>query len=163
MLPYHANARLEVGDALAYQRKETEEPFDCIFIDIFDANNLLPKGFYSTDFLIHLRDNILGPYGVVVHNFHSGGKKRALQIEKASAAYSDVFKTCCWVDSLDSRLNAGNALLLASKIELSEADISKLLTESAEVVQRKWGLRFDAVARARGARFIDVSASSRQQ
>jgi hypothetical protein len=90
----------------------------------------------------------------VVHNFHSGGKKRGLQLEQAAAAYSSVFKTCWWVDSLDSKANAGNAILLGTNFPLEDDSIENLLSESALQVQGKFGLRFDSLSRVQGARRI---------
>ena len=154
IVPAHPNIRIQAGDALAYCRTEAEKPFDCVCVDVFDGSNLVPHEFYSTEFLLQLRDNILAPSGFVVHNFHSGGKKRGLQLEQAAAAYSSVFKTCWWVDSLDSKANAGNSILLGTNFPLDDDSIGNFLSESALKVQGKYGLRFDSLSRVQGARRI---------
>jgi hypothetical protein len=156
LLPAQSNIRIQAGDALAYCRTDdAEKPFDCVCIDVFDGSNLVPHEFYSTKFLVRLRDNILAPSGFVVHNFHSGGKKRGLQLEQAAAAYSSVFKTCWWVDSLDSKANAGNAILLGTNLPLeNDSSMDNLLSEVALQVQGKYGLRFDSLSRIQGARRI---------
>jgi hypothetical protein len=160
ILPAQTSIRIQAGDALAYCRTEAEKPFDCVCVDVFDGSNLVPHEFYSTEFLLHLRDNILAPSGFVVHNFHSGGKKRGLQLEQAAAAYSSVFKTCWWVDSLDSKANAGNAILLGTNSPLEDDAIDNLLSDSALQVQGKYGLRFDSLSRVQGARRILTETSS---
>ena len=97
----------------------------------------------------------MGPFGIIVHNFHSGGKKRARQIEEATAMYSSVFPYCFWVDSLDSKPNAGNAILLASKLNFKDdgsMEQQDLLSNSALLAQKRWALPFDCIARARAIR-----------
>ena len=68
-----SNIQLHLGDALAWQRSanNNSEPFDAVFVDIFDGENLLPKEFYSKEFLNHVYQNHLGglPGGMIIHNF----------------------------------------------------------------------------------------------
>lgn len=145
-LPAQPNLIVKVGDALAYQRSDSEAPFDCIFVDVFGSDSLLPPEFYSKAYLQRLRDDVLGPDGIIVHNFHSGCKKLECQLEDAKAMYSAGFESCYRVDSLDSKPNAGNAILLASKSALDE-DTMKL---SARQAQCRWGLGFNASSRLNG-------------
>jgi hypothetical protein len=154
LLSIQSRLHVEVRDALSYRRPPTQAPFDCICIDVFDCENLTPPEFYSSKFLKELLDNVLAPSGIVVHNFHSGGKKRTQILEEAEERYAGVFNTCCWVDSLDSKPNAGNSILLASKSSLEGEDIGKVLSKSALRAQEKWGVRFDAPSRVKGARRI---------
>jgi hypothetical protein len=164
LLPQLPNVHILTADALTYQREESsssssssssvEPPFDCVFIDIFDENNLLPPDFYSIPFLTHLRDNVLGTNGMILNNLHSGGKKRDRAIEQAYAAYSEVFSSCHLFDTLDSKPNAGNAVLLACDFEVTGriGDIQTTLEEIAERSHTKWGLSFDAPSRLRQVR-----------
>jgi hypothetical protein len=145
------NVSLHVGDALEY---EDTEPFDCICIDVFDGNLKVPETFYSEEYFAHLSKNLLTPKGILVQNFHSGGKKRRLVLEKAAAAASFVFAESCWVESLDSKVNAGNSILFASKSSLLEDtkdDIVSNLSENALAIQNKYGFTFDAPDRVRRA------------
>ena len=116
-----------------------------------DGHNKVPVAFYATEFLEQLSDHLLAPCGVVIHNFHSGDKTRASQLEQAGAAYSSVFAHCVWVEALDSKPNAGNMILLASHSSLGiEGNDSSVLRSNALAAQIKYKLRFDAPARVQG-------------
>ena len=150
ILPTSQNMCIQSGDALAYQRADSDPPFDCICIDVFGADNVLPPAFYSAEFLHRLRDDVLGPEGVVVHNFHLGGDKHARQQEDAEASYATSFKSCYRVHSLDSKPRAGNSILMASKFELSES----MLQISAQRMQRRWSLGFNASLRLKTLQLV---------
>ena len=129
------NVELVVGDALEYTMQYNpnvdKSCFDCVCIDVFDNTLQVPKEFYSIEFLQQLCDNVLGPNGIIVHNFHSGGNKRNTQLEQVDKVYRSVFERrnchhnhdddihCCWIDSLDSKAHAGNAILIATKFSLA--------------------------------------------
>ena len=104
-------------DALQYVEEVRlhELRFDCICIDVFDEYNLVPDSFLQPTFLQRLSDAILTPTGILVWNFHSGGKKRGKIIQEISKSVSSVFNYSCWVTSIDSTPTGGNAILLASK------------------------------------------------
>ena len=136
------NVELVVGDALNYTMQYNDSnvedddgyygQFDCVCIDVFDNTLQVPKEFYSYEFLEQLCDNVLRPDGFIVHNFHSGGNKRNSQLEQVDKVYRSVFERrncldndihnndihCCWVDSLDSKSHAGNAIMVATKFPL---------------------------------------------
>ena len=150
ILPTSQNMCIQIGDALAYKRADSDPPFDCICIDIFGADNLLPPEFYSTDFLQRLRDDALGSEGVIVHNFHLGGDKHARQLEDAEVTYATSFKSCYRVHSLDSKPRAGNAILMASKFELNEG----MLQIAAQRTQRRWSLGFNASLRLKTLQLV---------
>jgi len=147
------NLFIEVVDALEYRRPESEPPFDCVFVDIFDGNNLLPAVFYSTQFVERLRDDILGPTGIIVHNFHSGNYKLASQLEVAKAGFGSAFEICCEADSLDSKPNGGNTIVLASKLAVNGA-VGQALSAAALRARQRWGLAFDASWRVKGAQDV---------
>ena len=120
----------------------------------------MPPDFYSIPFLTHLRDNVLGTGGMILNNLHSGGKKRDRAIEQAYATYSEVFSSCQLFDTLDSKPNAGNAVLLACDFEVtSRMGSFQTLEEIAERSQTKWGLSFDAPSRLRQVRQMSQLAS----
>jgi hypothetical protein len=122
------NQRIVAGDALAYCRlDDSEEPFDCICIDVFDGNNRLPSDFYSISFLERLRDTLLENDGHVIHNFHTGNAKLSRQLEDAVTAYRSVFPNCHVVSSLDSKPNGGNTVILAS---LNQDESTTVLLET---------------------------------
>lgn len=159
LLPSLLNVSIQVLDALDYARQtklDEEDRFDCICVDVFDETLKVPEEFYSEDFLKRLSENLLKPAGIMVQNFHSGGKRRRQVLEKATAATNLVFGEFCWVDTLDSKPNAGNKILMASKVLLCEENkdigIEKVLTRNALMVQSKYGLNFDAPARVKGAK-----------
>ena len=111
---------VHVGDALKIQRHPNELPWDGIFIDIFDENNLLPPPFYSPDYLRHLRDELMIPHrGVVVLNLHSGGKKRQREIDDAHLAFTQVFSSVRVISARDSKLNGGNLIMIGSMAAIS--------------------------------------------
>ena len=89
------------------------------------------------------------PSGAVVQNFHSGGKKRTAICRQAAEAFANVFQNQMWVDSLDSKPNAGNAILLATN-SCSNYSLKETVCRNALVVQVKYGLRFDAPSRVKG-------------
>ena len=157
ILPVQPNLIIKTGDALTFRRSDDggEAPFDCICIDVFGSDNVLPPEFYSESFLQRLRDDILGPNGIVIHNFQSGCQALELQLEDAEDTYTDIFESCYRVASLDSKSYAGNAILIAMKMALDK----DTLQLSARQAQRRWGLRFDASARLSGLQ--PISSSSR--
>lgn len=152
-----SNTQIIVGDASTYHRPANQEPFDCITIDVFDDKNLQPEAFYSTAFLEHMRDNLLGPLGAVVHNFHSGGKKRSCQIDEATVAYRNTFPVLGLVDSLDSRSNAGNSIFLASKMAVASDEATDRLNRAGWDAKKKWDTDFDVQARVKGMTILRTS------
>ena len=147
-------------DALEFvaetESQKNAQPFDCICIDVFDENLKVPTEFYSPSFLRSLSGNLMTHDGILVQNFHSGGKRRAAILEDAAKASCEVFADSCFVPSLDSKPNAGNSILLASKQPFREVgdcgdDVVKYLSKKALLVQERYGLSFDAVARVQRA------------
>lgn len=156
---------LQLGDALTYQRHTSDQTnhgsnstngmernntYDIVFVDIFDGDNVLPKEFYARSFLEHIQQNLLGgcPDGMVIHNFHTGGKKLAAQLQDAVKAYRSVFSTALAVESMDSRHTGGNTILLAmnkSRIDATSETLS--WRQAGRKAQRRWGSGFDVVAR----------------
>jgi hypothetical protein len=119
-----------IGDALKIQRESNELPWDGIFIDIFDEDNLLPPPFYSTEYLRHLRDELLIPHrGVVVLNLHSGGKKRQREIDDAHLAFTQVFTSVRTISARDSKPNGGNMIIIGSSDDEipSQQDLERLI------------------------------------
>ena len=157
------NASVVVQDALDYVREHHsagERPrFHCICIDVFDEKNLVPDHFYSTQFLLTLRDSVLTPEGIIVQNFHSGGRKRNSIIETATENMRRVFRDVCRVPSADSRENAGNLLVMASKATVAEdGDGNAELTRSALEAQAEFGFGFDMAARVQCATRMEGDA-----
>mmetsp|Transcript_54393 Transcript_54393/g.132022 ORF Transcript_54393/g.132022 Transcript_54393/m.132022 type:complete len:550 (+) Transcript_54393:511-2160(+) len=145
------NIELRCGDALEY-RNDDEHPFDCICIDVFDDELAVPPTFYSTDFLERLRDDILSDSSsCVIQNFHSGGKKRTKILNDAIAAYRRVFDTCVVIKSLDSKIHAGNTILVGTKLKLEDDDGTTDLVEKALRCEASYELPFDAIARIQNA------------
>jgi spermidine synthase len=131
------------GDALTYSRPANQQPFDCLFVDIFDGDNLLPREFYHPSFLEKVRQNLLCPrHGMVVHNFHSGNLHLQAQLKEAAHAYNQVFPSVVLVDSLDSRPNAGNTILLAT------SDTIEVLRPAGLQARVQWDVNFDLALRA---------------
>lgn len=163
--PLPSNVQLIVGDALDFttatqqSQDETsgnnsESLFDCVCIDVFDEDLKVPLPFYSSEFLLQLASNRLSPNGIVIQNFHSGGKKRALELEVATQAYADAFEEYIWVDALDSQPHAGNKILLAfqqkqSKTPTGQATKDSLLS-NAKDVQEIFNVNFDVSSRVEG-------------
>lgn len=147
--------RVERGDALRYGRPggppRDGARFDCIFVDVFDGANVLPPGFYADAYLRGLRDRVLAPGGVVVHNFHEGTSAHAARLEGACAAYGRVFRSCRRVAALNRGAQGGNTIFLAST-EPQVRKSGKSLYARAEEARVRWGLRFDAAGRVAGAR-----------
>lgn len=140
---------IQIGDALEYRRKPSEEPFDCVFIDIFDDANLLPCEFYSEQFVSRLRDDILKPSGVLVHNFHTGNKKLAHQLDVARDVFTRCFGTCFEIDSLDSKPNAGNTILVGSDavdLACSKESIGETITAAATDAQKRFGFEINTTS-----------------
>ena len=113
------------ADAVTYckQNSRRNEKFDIICIDIFDEFNEVPASFYNATFLRCMVDNCLSPNeGIVIHNLHSGGKRRDAKIQQMIDAYVKVFRPTpstgasyqlyC-IPSLDSQPNGGNTILVA--------------------------------------------------
>lgn len=166
LLPSLPNVSLKVGDALDYTWQSClsdKEKFDCVCIDVFDEDLKVPEAFYSEDFLKHLSGNLLTQSGILVQNFHSGGKKRKQVLEKASHSSANIFAEACWVDSLDSKEHAGNKILLASKVSLQDdrnSGIQETLSKNALMIQSRYGLDFDAFARVQSAQPISYGSFS---
>jgi len=141
-------SQLYLMDALKYRRFDQPAPYDCLFVDIFDGDNLLPEGFYSTSFLEHVRTNLLsnhdGRPGMVVHNFHTGNKKLQTQLEEATKSYQKVFPTTITVESTDSRPTGGNTILLATTVQLDQNQ----LQIAGDKARRRWGVNFDVSTRS---------------
>ena len=143
--------RLEVGDALTYRRSTSSDPFDVVFVDIFDGENLLPPEFYSKGYLNHVvYQDFLGglPDGIIVHNFHTGGKARASQLEDAIKNYRSVFSTTLAVESVGSRPTGGNTILLATNQRRLDASSETQSWYMAGMkAQERSGINFDVIAR----------------
>ncbi|KAL3934352.1 MAG: hypothetical protein SGBAC_009912 [Bacillariaceae sp.] len=154
------NVSLLAQDALQYvaqAKARNVESFDCICIDVFDENLKVPEAFYSVSFLADLSDNLLSSNGILVQNFHSGGKKREAIVQNAARALSEVFEDSYFVQSLDSKSNGGNTLLFASSRPIEsqdDGDSLQTLSHNALLVQEKCGLSFDAAARVHNAKRI---------
>ena len=121
---------LQVGDALNYKRTANRDPFDVVFIDIFDDDNILPPEFYSTEFLQNVvLQNHLGGHssGIVIHNFHTGGKALRSQLADAIKNYRDVFSATFTVESIDSRHTGGNTILLATNKKAARCIIRNII------------------------------------
>ncbi|KAL7458177.1 hypothetical protein ACHAWC_009738 [Mediolabrus comicus] len=142
---------LQVGDALNYKRAANSDPFDIVFIDIFDDDNMLPPEFYSTEFLQNVvLHNHLGGHssGIVIHNFHTGGKALRSQLADAIKNYRDVFSTTLTVESIDSRHTGGNTILLATNKRRLDASSETLSWRLAgKMAQQHSGINFDVIAR----------------
>lgn len=142
---------LQLGDALTYRRSENNDPFDIVFIDIFDDENILPPEFYSTKFLDDVvYQNHLGgrPDGIVVHNFHTNGKARSSQLVDAIKNYRSIFSTTLTVESVDSRHTGGNTILLATNKRRLDASSETLSWRRAGMMAQQFsGVNFDVVAR----------------
>ena len=142
---------LQVGDALNYKRATASDPFDVLFIDIFDDDNILPPEFYSTEFLQNVvLHNHLGGHssGIVIHNFHTGGKALRSQLADAIKNYRDVFSTTLTIESIDSRHTGGNTILLATNNRRLDASSESLSWRLAgKMAQQYSGLNFDVIAR----------------
>jgi len=155
---------LLVGDALHYHRSANRDPFDIVFVDIFDDENILPKEFYSAEYL----DNVVYQNyldgrsdGMVVHNFHTNGKARSAQLADAIKSYRsvfsttltiksyrNVFSTTLTVESVDSRHTGGNTILLATNNRRLDASSETLSWRLAGMMaQQCSGVNFDVVAR----------------
>jgi spermidine synthase len=146
---------IQVGDALNFQRSPSQEPFDCIFVDIFDGDNLLPCKFYSEQFVTRMRDDLLTPSGVVVHNFHTGNPKLASQLAEAKNVFARSFESCYEVDSLDSKANAGNTILVGSKVAPCRSKaVGDVLSGAAVKSQEKLGFPIDAASILADARLV---------
>ena len=143
---------LLVGDALKYRRSASSDPFDVVFVDIFDDENMLPPEFYFTEFLSDVvYHNHLGcrQDGIVVHNFHTSGKERSLQLAEAIKNYRSVFSTVFTVESIDSRHTGGNTILMASNNRRLDASSETLSWRLAGMMaQQCSGVNFDVVARS---------------
>ena len=140
------------GDALAYQRSNTDNPYDIVFIDIFDEYNLLSSEFYTKEYIEKIQQNYLGGQssGIVVHNFHTGGKKRREILEEALKSYRSVFSTVFAVESIDSFPTGGNAILVAMNQRRLDASSETLSWyEAGQKANEHFGLDFDAAARSR--------------
>ena len=138
---------LHLDDALAYN-STNNGPFDVVFVDIFDEDNALPPDFYSKEYLERLCHHHLGSNGIVVHNFHTGGRKRSSTLHDAIKAYRSVFATTLVVESLESRSTGGNAILLATNKRRLDATSETLSWNIASrKAQQRWGVNFDVIAR----------------
>eukprot|EP00977_Amphora_coffeiformis_P028545 scaffold35878_cov229-Amphora_coffeaeformis.AAC.1 len=152
------NVSVITQDAVQFVRDfnpPVEKRYDCVCIDVFDENNFVPEQLYSIEILERLRNKILATDGIIVWNFHTGGKRRAKVLEEASGVVSVIFgnNKCCWVPSLDSTPTGGNAILLASQHPLPEdGDGNVSLFRLALATQIKFGLTFDAAARVSSAK-----------
>jgi len=156
------NVSVLAEDALQYVQffcDKQEKRFDCICIDVFDEKNLVPHELYSTSFLRTLSNQVLTANGVLVQNFHSGGKRRNLVIKNASKAVGEVFVDVCWVPTIDSKSTGGNLVMVASKVPMPQnGDGTVSLCSNAFAVQSKYDFSFDAVARVQSAtRTTDLS------
>jgi spermidine synthase len=141
--------KLQLGDALTYQPQHNDF-FDAIFVDIFDSDNLLPKEFYSKAFLERMYKTYLGahPDGIVIHNFHTGGKARGAQLEDAIKGYRSVFSTTLAVESVGSYHTGGNTILLATnKIRLDASSETLSWYVAGRKAQERCGINFDILAR----------------
>ena len=148
----NTNIRVVCEDALQYQRDFMEEPYDCICIDIFDANNLLPEGFYAVDFLEHLSHNMLTRKGTVLHNFHLGTPSLGKQLNDARVNYSSVF-SCCRTVPVGTKMFR-NEILVATNMCDGDSYPPSTDHEAAESIQQKLRVPFDCRSRIRG---LDVS------
>ena len=101
--------QLVVGDALEYSllsslpssKLSLSSPrFHSVCIDVFDGSNIMPPGFYSVPFLEKIYKDLLQQqqesgdsdnYTFVIHNFHIGTKRLAVQLKDAMASYRSVF------------------------------------------------------------------------
>ena len=134
------------------EQRRRRRRFDGICIDVFDGQNLMPSEFYSVQFLKRMYEDILVSsdddddddddgrrIAFMVHNFHVGNEKLALQLEDAMSAYRNVFGgekdvvdgvnkgsycrrssgtsscTLYKVDSLNTNNHGGNVILIAIK------------------------------------------------
>lgn len=156
--------QLQLGDALTYQRPTMTNPasdnipqnnqkdfFDFVFVDIFDGKNECPKDFYSEPFLEHVHQNLLGGRtdGMIIHNFHSGGKVRRAQLEDAIQGYRSKFATTLGVESVSSNPTGGNTVLLSRNQRRLDASSETLSWQQAgRNAQRRWGTEFDVAVRS---------------
>lgn len=139
-----------VGDGVDFVATYDGEPFDCVFIDVFDGDNACPAAFYGAPFLEALP---LRPGGALVHNLHLGGATRAAALAAAEAAYDAHFARGCFrAEALGFSAHSGNALLLAATAPLDRAR----LHEAATAARDRCGLGFDAATRVRRLRRVVV-------
>jgi hypothetical protein len=117
---YNGNALTVLRD----QKYVEIDAFDGIFVDIFDEKNLLPPSFYSTEYLGHLRDDMLKSSGLVLFNLHSGGKERQRVIDDARATFAQVFSRVRLIQARDCQPNGGNGnlVLIGSMADLFALD-----------------------------------------
>ena len=146
-----SHVELISGDALAYQRPNTDDPYDLVFIDIFDEYNILPSEFYTKEYIEKIQQNYLGGRsgGIVVHNFHTGGKKREKILQEALKSYRRVFSTVFVVESIDSFPTGGNAILVAMNQRRLDAPSETLSWYAAgRKTKEYFELDFDIAARS---------------
>ena len=142
--------RLELGDALAYQLKPNADPYDIIFVDVFDEENLLPPEFFTQQYLRHMQQNYLGDQssGIVVHNFHTGGKLRGKILEDALKSYRRVFPCVFAVESIGSSRFGGNVIAVAINSRRLDASSETLTWYEAGKKAQQRNVEFDIVARS---------------
>jgi len=146
-----SNVELISGDALTYQRSDTEDPYEVVFIDIFDEHNILPSEFYAKEYIEKIQQNYLGgrSSGIVVHNAHTGGKKRKAILQEALKSYRSVFSTVFVVESIDSFPHGGNAIIVAMNRRRLDASSETLTWYAAgQKANEYFELEFDIAARS---------------
>ena len=141
-----------VADGLAFFER-SKDTFDCVFVDVFDGDNVSPPAFYGDKFHADVQAR-LAPGGCLVHNLHVGGAKRNLALEAAERALDRNFPHGAFrVDSLGTSDFSGNALIIACTSPLDRAR----LPERAEAARRRFGLRFDAGSRVQALRRVPAT------
>eukprot|EP00966_Prymnesium_polylepis_P290221 6704123-Prymnesium_polylepis.1 len=123
-------------------------PFDAVFVDIFDEDNLCPGEFWGDAFLTALAA-IVADDGIVVHNLHAGSRRLEAELRSAEAAYARHFGGCCRVSSLDSKPWAGNAIIGAARSADARFE-PEALAGAAEAARDLLGVPFDLAARCSG-------------
>jgi spermidine synthase len=146
--------RVHLADGALWVAAQAERPaharptFDACLIDCFDNDNACPPALLSALFLENLKA-LLSEDSVVVLNQHFGSRKLKPRLARAERIFADTFGAALRVDSLDSKLWAGNAILCGALAVDSALASPALLEARARRAQERLGIAYDLPARVR--------------